>query len=290
MSRVRIGDFSELTVARDSEFGVYLDTGDGDILLPNKLVPAGARIGDRLRVFVYTDSEDRPVATTEKPRAIAGEIAVLEVVDVGRPGAFLDWGLEKDLFLPFREQTVELRAGDPVVVLVRVDERTDRVIATMRLEEHLTRTPQGYEPNQAVDVLVAGVSELGYTVVMDARDLAFAYADQSPEELYIGDARPGWVQRVRPDGRVDVTFRPPAKLAARRAGPEIIGKLEAAGGFLPYHDGSDPADIEREFGMSKKAFKRALAGLYRERRIALEPGGIRAVGASTSRRGPSRRR
>ena len=278
---IRIGDFNELRVTRNTEFGLRLEDqeGDGeDVLLPNAFVPAeGAAPGAVLRVFVYTDSEDRPVATTQEPFGIVGDVVPLEVVDVGNVGAFLDWGLDKDLLVPHREMSVPLEPGDEAVVLVRLDERTGRVVGTTRLEEHLSRAPSGFAPGQVVRALVAQRTPLGWTVALDAESLGFIYEDQAPEELRIGDSADGWVQRVRPDGRVDVTLRPPAKVAVKEDAPEILRALDRAGGFLALHDGSPPEEIERAFGISKKAFKRAIAGLYRQQKIVIEATGIRRV-------------
>lgn len=274
---LRIGDFNELPVARDSEFGLYLEADGEEVLLPNKYVPAGAHVGDVLRVFVYTDSEDRPVATTLEPHAVVGDVVSLEVLDVGDHGAFLDWGLEKDLFVPHREQAPPLHVGDDAVVLVMFDERSGRVIATTRLEEHLSRTPRGFAPGQPVRALIAQLTPMGYTVVLDSSSLGFIYEDQTPRDLRVGESASGWVQRIRPDGRVDVTLRPPAKLAKKEDAPFILDRLQEAAGFLPFHDGSDPDDIDRAFSMSKKAFKRAIATLYRQRRIVIEREGIRLV-------------
>jgi predicted RNA-binding protein (virulence factor B family) len=276
---VKLGDFNDLEISSWSEFGAYLTDGEDEVLLPNKYAPQGARPGHRLRVFVYSDSEDRPVATTDEPFAIVGEVAVLRVIDVGRPGAFVDWGLDKDLLIPFAEQDERLEVGDDAVVLVLLDRRTHRVIGTTRLEEHLTRTPRGFTAGRPVKLLVARLTPMGYAVVVDGDALGFVYEDQATEPLRVGDSRDGWIQRVRPDGRLDVTLRPPARLAAKDDAGRILEELERAGGFLPYHDGSDPEAIEDAFGISKKAFKRAIAGLYRERVITIDDDGIRRVTA-----------
>lgn len=274
---IHLGDFNDLEVARSGEHGLTLTDGRDRVLLPNRFAPRGARAGDRLRVFVYTDSEDRPVATTDEPFAVVGEVAVLCVIDTGRIGAFVDWGLDKDLLVPFAEQDEPLEPGDDAVVFVLLDRRSQRVIGTTRLEEHLTRTPRGFAAGGPVKLMVARVTPMGYTAVVDRRALGFIYEDQATEPLRAGDARDGWVQRVRPDGRLDVTLRPPARLAAGHDAQRILAALERAGGFLPYHDGSDPDAIEDAFGISKKAFKRALATLYRERVINIEADGIRVT-------------
>lgn len=287
--KLRIGEYNDLVVSRDSEFGLYLSAGDEEVLLPNKYVPACVSVGDSVRVFVYTDSEDRPVATTREPHAVVGDVVPLEVVDAGERGAFLDWGLEKDLFVPHREQSTRLRVSDVAVVLVTLDERSGRVIGTARLEQHLSRAPEGFAPGQGVRALVAQVTPLGYTVALDSESLGFVYEDQTPEPLRVGDSVPGWVQRIREDGRVDVALRAPSRLARKDDAAMILDRLREAGGTLPFHDASDPGEIEADFGISKKAFKRAVAALYRERKIVLRTEGIRLAGAGAEkRRGGSR--
>lgn len=272
---MKVGEFNALVARRNSEFGVYLDGGDQEILLPNKFVPPGLRLGETIDVFVYHDSEDRLVATTDEPHAQVGDVVPLEVVDVSQHGAFLDWGLDKDLFMPHREHAGVVQVGDEVVVLVRVDERSGRVVASARLEVYLSRTPAGFEPGQVVRALVASLTPLGYAVALDSESLGFIYEDQAPEPLKVGDAVDGWVQRVRVDGRVDVTLRPPARLAKQDDASAIFEKLKREGGFLALHDGSPPEDIDAAFGLSKKAFKRAIATLYRERKIVIADDGIR---------------
>lgn len=280
---MKVGEFNALVVRRNSEFGVYLESGDEEVLLPNKYVPPGVQLGETLDVFVYHDSEDRLVATTEEPFAQVGDVVPLKVVDLGEHGAFLDWGLDKDLFLPHREKAGEVRIGDEVVVLVRVDERSGRVVATARLEAYLSRTPSGFEPGQKVRALIATLTPMGYAVALDSESLGFIYEDQAGAALRVGDAVDGWVQRVRPDGRVDVTLRPPAQLARKDDAAVIYERLQRAGGWLDLHDGSAPEDIEREFAMSKKAFKRALATLYRERKIVIQSDGIKLSDAPRKR-------
>ena len=270
-----IGSFNELEVTRESEHGVYLGTPPDDVLLPVKYVPDGTQIGDRLRVFVYTDSEDRPVATTRTPHAVAGELALLPVVEVGKAGAFLDWGLEKDLLAPFREQAKPMIAGKSYVVWVYLDERSGRVAASSRIDRFLVKSRRGWRPGQAVQALFYQQTPLGYKVALEGRYPGLLYRDQAPARVRLGDRLTVYVQRVREDGRVDLMLQPPVKQVVEEGKPRILEELEAAGGFLPYHDGSDPEEIQRVFGMSKKSFKRAIGNLFKERRITIEASGIR---------------
>jgi predicted RNA-binding protein (virulence factor B family) len=265
-------------VLRRTRQGLYLGSEDDEVLLPGKYAPDDAHPGSRLRVFVHTDSEDRRVATTRKPKAVVGEFARLRVAQVGTMGAFLDWGLEKDLLAPFREQALRMAAGRTYLVRVCHDEKTGRLFASSRIQKFLS-PPRGLKSGKPVEMLVYELTPLGYNVILDHAFGGLLYHDQTPERLKVGDVRDGWVQRVRPDGGVDVTLRPTTKEAAAEGKPLILERLEAAGVFLPFHDGSAPAEIERVFGMSKKAFKRAMGNLFQERRILIEGDGIRLVPA-----------
>lgn len=280
MSKIQIGRFNDLEVLRRTKQGIYLGTDEEDVLLPDRYVPADARVGDRLKVFVYTDSEDRLVATTRKPAAVLGEFAMLEVVEVAKIGAFLDWGLEKDLLAPFREQALRMAEGRSYLVRVCLDEKTGRLFASSRITKYLS-PPRGLKSGKPVEVQVYELTPLGYNVILNQEFRGLLYHDQTPERLRVGDLWDGWVQKVRPDGGVDVTLRPTTKEAVVEGKPLILEQLEEAGGFLPYHDGSDPAEIERVFGMSKKAFKRAMGNLFRERLIVIEDDGIRLVSSGT---------
>lgn len=275
MTRLNIGGYDTLEFVRDTEFGVVLGRDGDEVLLPNRLVPTGTRPGDRLRVFVYTDSEDRIVATTQTPHAVVGEFAAMDVVDVAPHGAFLDWGLDKHLLVPHREQVTELAPGDRPVVRVFLDEASGRVAASTRVQKFLAPPPRGLRPGNVVAVLVVEVRPLGYDVILNDSFRGLIYTDQAPVPLVAGLRTRGWVQRLRPDGRVDATMRPPIREALVSEGDLILQRLGAAGGFLPLHDGSEPEEIQQALGLSKKAFKRAVGALYRQRRISLEDRGIR---------------
>jgi predicted RNA-binding protein (virulence factor B family) len=280
---IAIGSFNELTVLRDTEFGLFLGTAgtgpDGPaVLLPNKYVPDGTRIGDTLRVFVYTDSSDRPVATTLTPRAVVGDITVLRVVSLGTPGAFLDWGLEKDLLVPFREQARPMVMGGSYVVRICFDELSRRVIATSRIDRFLKGPAKGLRPGQEVGALIYARTPLGFKAVLDGHNRGLLYHDQTSAPPRLGDFLTAYVQRIRPDGLVDLMLNPTAKQAASEGKPLILELLEKAGGFLPYNDGTPPEVISDVFGMSKKAFKQAIGNLFRARQISIDPDGIRRVG------------
>jgi predicted RNA-binding protein (virulence factor B family) len=274
-----LGKRNTLPIVRQAPPGYYLDGGThGEILLPGRYVPPTATPGGMIDVFVYRDSEDRLVATTETPLAMVGDFAFLRVVSVTPSiGAFLDWGLEKDLLLPRREFAGGIRAGGHALVYVMLDERSDRIVATARLNRHLNLTPPNYTPGQAVKLIVESETPLGYKAIIDRAHLGLLYRAELAGPLSVGQALDGFIRTVRPDGKIDLGLDPAGH---RRLGPlsgQILAALTKAGGHLPYHDGSSPEEIRAAFGMSKKAFKQAIGVLYREHRIVIDPAGIRLV-------------
>jgi predicted RNA-binding protein (virulence factor B family) len=271
-----IGKRNTLTVLRGSTPGVYLDGGEhGDILLPNRYVPKGVVEGDQLDVFIYRDSEDRLVATTETPRATVGEVATLKVVGVNRQiGAFLDWGLAKDLLLPFREQTGPVQVGQEVVVRVYLDEQTQRLAASMKLDRDSAPEPPNYRSGQQVEFLITEKTPLGYKALVDGLHPGLLYHESVSVPVAIGQTLKGFVRALRPDGKIDLSlddagYRRVAPLALR-----IVEALQHAGGRLAFDDDSQPEAIRQAFGASKKAFKQALGTLYKARRIRFSKPGI----------------
>ena len=272
-----IGKRNTLTVLRDSTPGIYLDGGAlGEILLPNRYVPPRVAAGDRLDVFVYRDSEDRLVATTEIPRATVGETATLKVIGVNaRIGAFLDWGLAKDLLLPFREQTGSVAIGQEVVVRVYLDKKTQRIVASMKLDKDAPPPPPpSYRAGQQVDLHVTEKTALGFKALVDGTHTGLLYHDGISIPVAIGQKLKGYVRAMRPDGNIDLSlneagFRRVAPLAQR-----IVLALQSNGGKLDVDDATSPEAIRAAFGASKKAFKQALGTLYKSRRIRFTKPGI----------------
>ncbi len=270
------GRINRLPIARAVDFGVYLDAGEyGEILMPARYVPENAKPGDEIDAFLYCDSEDRMVATTEKPAAQAGEIAWLTCKAVSRFGAFMDWGLMKDLLVPFREQTVPMQEGKSYAVLVYVDEKSGRIAGTAHIEKHLNRGRPLYHPGTEVDLLIYGKSDLGYKALVDNRFSGLLYFSEAYKPLQPGERMKGYVDRVREDGKIDLRSRPAGYAPVQDTATEIMEKLKAAGGFLPFTDDSDPDEIRAVFGMSKKLWKKAAGALYRQRRILMDADGIR---------------
>lgn len=276
----QLGIRNSLRVVREAPPGLYLDGGTlGEILLPRRYIPANTKFGDHLDVFVYRDSEDRLVATTETPLAMVDECAFLRVVSV-KPGvgAFLDWGLEKDLLLPLREQTRPLRADEWVVARIAIDPKSDRIVATQRLNRWLDLTPAAYAAGQAVKLLIESVTPLGFRAIINHTHLGLLYHSDLANPLRIGQAVDGYVRAVRPDGKIDLALDP---AGYRRIGPlteQIMEALKESGGHLPFHDKTPPEEIRAAFNTSKKAFKQALGALYRAQRIIIEPDGFRLAG------------
>jgi predicted RNA-binding protein (virulence factor B family) len=277
MGRVAIiGKRNTLSIVRASAPGLYLDGGElGEILLPGRYIPADLKPKDKLDVFVYRDSEDRLVATTETPLAMIGEFAYLKVVSVNRNiGAFLDWGLAKDLLLPFREQESPVRVGDWAIVHVGLDEKTNRIIASSRLNRHLSRETPAYGKGQPVNLLILGRTPLGYNAIVENAHRGLLYHDNLAISLRPGQKVRGFVRAVRPTGKIDLRLDASGYERVAPLRGQIVQALEGNGGYLAFDDDSSPEAIREKFGVSKKAFKQALGKLYKERRIRFQNLGI----------------
>ncbi|MCC6353209.1 MAG: GntR family transcriptional regulator [Verrucomicrobiae bacterium] len=280
-----IGKRNTLRIVRDTPQGLYLDGGaHGEILLPNRYIPRDAAPGQSIDVFIYRDSEDRLTATTETPLAMVGDFAALRVVAVHRSvGAFLDWGLPKDLLLPFAEQDRPLAAGDLVVVAIALDPRSDRIYATTRLSKHVQRTPPNHEPGQPVDAIVARETPLGYVAIVDRSHLGLLYRANLGSPLAIGQQLRAYVDAVRDDGKIDLKADPSGYARVGSLADKILDALATQGGRLNLDDASDPADIRATFGCSKKAFKQALGALLKKRAIEFTAPGIRLAGPGSDK-------
>jgi len=275
-----IGRRHTLPVSRDSVHGLFLDAGDiGEILLPGRQPAGGPGEGDSVDVFVYRDSEDRLVATTATPLAMAGEYACLNVISVNRQiGAFLDWGLPKDLLLPFREQREPVYAGDKVVVYIFVDDKSDRIIATTRFARHLSRATPKYAPGQLVETLITSTSPLGYNAVVEGDHLGLLYQNEIGTQLEVGQKLSAYVSAVRPDGKIDLRLDAVGYQRVSALTDLILEALARQGGSFSIDDGSSPEAIREAFNVSKKAFKQALGWLYKKRLIEFTKPGVRLIG------------
>lgn len=270
-----LGKRNVLSVIRESSPGLYLDGGElGEILLPGRYIPRNLAQGQKLDVFVYRDSEDRLVATTETPNAMVGEFAYLKVINIHpQVGAFLEWGLAKDLLVPFREQEFPLRVGDWAIVYVCLDLKTNRILASTRLNRHLNREPAAYRDGQPVNLLVTGKTPLGYNAIVENAHRGLLYHSQLAVALKTGAKLKGFVRTVRAGGKIDLSLDASGYKRVAPLTNQIVEALQAADGKLAFDDDSSPAAIRQAFGVSKKAFKQALGKLYKSRRIIfLKPG------------------
>lgn len=275
---LNIGNYNTLRIIKILSFGAYLDGGEGkEILLPTRYVPDGAQVGDEVKVFIYHDNEGRLIATTLHPNAVVGEFAFMQVKSVNTMGAFLDWGLMKDLLVPYKEQKLTMREGKWYLVYVRLDHVTGRVMASARIEKFLNNIPPKYEFNQEVDLLVADDTEIGYKVIVNNLHWGMVYHNQVFQRLEKGEHLKGYVKEIREDDKLDISLTPLGYQKVDGIAQTILQALQMQNGFLPVHDKSDPEVIYSLFRCSKKAFKQAIGALYRQHRIALEPDGIRLI-------------
>lgn len=272
---LQIGCYNTLVVQREVDFGFYLNPKEEEVLLPSKYVPKNTRPGDSLRVFVYTDSEDRPVATTLTPKAVVGDVAFLRVNDTAAIGCFLDWGLEKDLLVPKNEQQSRMHVGKRYVVKVLLDKKSNRVYGSTRIDRHCQKATEDLGVGQQVRLMVYQFSKLGTLAVVDDQFLGLIYHSETFETLKIGDRRPGYIRHIRKDGKIDLSLKKPGHVSIDGSGQRIMAALKKAGGFIPCHDKSSPQKIAELFSMSKKEFKRAIGGLYKKRLIEISDQGIR---------------
>jgi predicted RNA-binding protein (virulence factor B family) len=275
---IQIGAYNRLEVARLTDHGMFLTDGEQDVLLPRKFVPEGVGEGESLRVFVSTDSEDRPVATTQRPKGVVGEFVALRAKQATHVGAFMDWGLDKDLLVPFAEQSRPIEEGQTYVVRILLDERTNRVIGSTRLGRFLQGDRSNLDEGQEVSLLIADVGPDGARAVIDSAYFGMVFPDEMHVRLRLGDSRRGYIKRIREDGGIALSLSPMGYQGALDESPRILERLRREGGFLPYGDKSSPEDIRREFGISKGTFKKAVGNLMKQGKIEQSQYGIRLRG------------
>jgi len=265
-------------VVKEVDFGIYLDGGDlGEILMPKRYVPEGTQPEDTIDAFIYLDSEDRLVATTEKPLAMVEEFALLEVVSVTPIGAFMNWGLPKDLFVPFREQRQPMEQGWKYLVYVYLDTNTKRIAASSKIEHYLDNIPVDYDVDEEVDLIIVNETDLGYNAIIDNCHLGVIFKNEVFQPLNPGDKVPGFIKKIRTDGKIDLCLQKAGYEKISPLADKIISELEKNQGFLPLTDKSSPEEIYKAFKVSKKNFKSAIGALYKKRMISLEENGIRLL-------------
>lgn len=285
MAKLQIGEYNTLTVLKvalregnGDPFGLYLDGGrEGEILMPQKYVPQGVEIGDELRVFVYLDQEERPIATTETPLATVGDFACLACSWVNEYGAFLNWGLTKDLFCPFREQKKRMQIGESYIVHVHLDEESYRLVASAKVERYFKEEQPTYKVGQPVDLLVWQKTDLGFKVIVDNSYAGLVYEDQVFQYLHTGDRVKGYIQMVRPDGKIDCRLQKTGQKHAEDFAETLLQYLKDNNGMCDLGDKSDAEDIKRRFQVSKKVYKKAVGDLYKRHLITISPLSIKLV-------------
>jgi hypothetical protein len=273
-----IGERASLPILHEKSFGLFLDGGElGEILLPHREIPRGCSIGESLDVFLYTDSEDRPVATVKSPKVMPGQFGRLKCVAVTGVGAFLDWGLPKDLLVPFREQKVRMDVGKNYLVHVHVDDQTGRVIASSRIARHMDLTPPDFRLEQEVDLIIFGKTDLGYKAIINGTHSGLIFANEVFQPLQPGEALKGYITALRPDGKINISLHPAGRAKVDDLESRILAELAARGGFWSIGDHSPAAEINDELGVSKRTFKQATGALFKKGRITIDNNGIRLV-------------
>ncbi|WP_370087158.1 S1 RNA-binding domain-containing protein [Ekhidna sp.] len=271
-----IGEYHTLEVDRITSPGAFLTDGETDVLLPTKYIPHGTKEGDELKVFVYRDSEDRIICTTQTPYAVVNEFAYLKVKDTSSVGAFLDWGIDKDLLVPFREQNNKLQRGHWCLVYLFLDVKTDRLAATAKIAKYFKREIT-VEEGEEVDLLIANTTELGVNVVINNSHRGLIYESDLFHDVLEGDRIKGYIKSIREDGKIDVSLRKEGLENLEMGAQQILDELKSNNGFLPLHDKSDPEEIQSLLQMSKKNFKRSVGILYKKKLIALKKDGIELI-------------
>jgi len=277
---IPIGQQQDLTILRHTTVGLFLgdEEGDEDVLLPNKYCPENFEIGEKLNVFVYRDHEERIIATNLKPKILLHQFALLRVTSVSNIGAFMDWGLEKELLVPFREQRQKMVEGRWYIVYLDLDKKTDRLYATNKIEKRLKNEPLTVLEGEAVDMIVMKKTDLGFSVIVNQLHEGLIFDSDIFTKLNIGDKIKGYVKQIRDDNKIDISLQPIGFENFNDPNCELVLlKLKAQKGFLPVTDKSTPEEIYSKFGISKKAYKKAIGTLYKQRKIILQPDGVKLV-------------
>lgn len=270
------GKNNTLTVLRITPPGIYLGNDDNDdvVLLPNKYIPAGAEVGQQLTVFIYRDSEDRLVATTLTPKIQLNEFSSLVVKEVNDYGAFLDWGLEKDLLVPYREQKIKMKKSERYIVYLYLDSETDRMVATSKIDRFLENEAEDLYRGDKVSLLIGENTDLGINVVVNKKYRGLLYRNEVFKKIYPGDETEGFVKSIREDGKIDISLQPQGVQNIDASAELVLEKLKSSKGFLALNDNSDPDSIMHKLQMSKKSFKKAIGVLFKQRLISIEEAGI----------------
>ncbi len=274
---IKIGGYNTLQVKRMVDFGVYLDDGNEGILLPKRFVPENVQVGDELNVFVYHDSENRIIATTQTPKGVAGDIVLLKAVSITMHGAFLDWGLMKDLFVPKSKQLTGMRVGGEYLVKIYIDEQTGRVAATEKIEPFLNNDSLTVVEKEQVQLTVYRRTDIGYVVIINNKHTGILHFNEIYRTIRVGDTFKGFIKTIREDNKIDVVAGTQGYKRVEDEAEKIVRLLRENNGYLPYHDKSAPEEIYDFFGMSKKTFKMTTGNLYKQRKIEFTKTGIKLI-------------
>jgi predicted RNA-binding protein (virulence factor B family) len=275
---MKIGQFNTLTIDRDTQVGLFLTDGKEDVLLPNKYVPKVFEIGEEITVFVYLDHEERPVATTLVPYIFLNEFALLRVNYVNQIGAFMDWGMEKDILVPFKEQARPMEKGKRYLVYLYMDEKTNRLVASSKTNQFLNNEDLSVEKGEEVDLIISHITEIGINVIINQKHKGLVYKDEVYDDaIRTGDKMKGYIKTIRPDGKIDVALNKQGFENIEPNSEIILNELRASRGFLRLNDNSNPEDIKTVLKMSKKTFKKAIGLLYKEKLIEIKDDGIYLV-------------
>lgn len=274
---INVGSYNELEVVKQLDFGIYLRDGDTEILMPTKWVPQDTKIGDKLNVFIFRDSDDRLIATTIEPYATANTFAFLEAKQVNQVGAFLDWGMDKDLLVPFREQSQRLEPGRSYVVFVYVDEETNRLTASTKLNRYIQNDNIELRDGDIVDLLIYSETDLGFNAIINNRYSGLIYKNEIYEAIRVGDKIKGYVKHVREDNKIDLSLQKSGFELVDDVKWRILNMMKQSDGFLSLTDNSSPEEIKAKLQISKKAFKKAIGALYRERLVKLTDKGVELI-------------
>ncbi len=275
---MKIGQYNSLKIDRDTQVGLFLTDGKDDVLLPNKYVPNVWEIGEELIVFVYLDHEQRPVATTLEPYILLNEFALLRVNYVNQVGAFMDWGMEKDILVPFKEQARPMEKGKRYLVYLYMDEKTNRLVASSKTNQFLSNDELTVENGEEVELIVSHITEVGINVIINEKHKGLLYKDQVYDDIRTGDRLRGYIKTIRPDNKIDVTLQMQGYQAIEPNAEKILSELRASRGFLRLNDDSHPEDIKTVLKMSKKTFKKAIGALYKDKLIEIKEDGIYLLG------------
>ena len=277
MSTINVGQFNLMRVDRKVDFGFYMDDGAEGVLLPKRFVPSGLQVGDTISVFVYHDSDNRLIATTQEPFAVVGDIAALKVVDITGQGAFLDWGLMKDLFVPVSQQLSSMRLGGKYLVKLYLDKQTGRVAATEKIDNQISNDILTVKEGEKVKLQVYRESDIGYVVIINNTHTGVLHHNEIYRAITVGDKFKGFIKKIYSDNRIDVAAGKTGFKRVEDEGEKIIRLLKENDGYLPYYDKSEPDDIYSFFSMSKKTFKMTIGNLYKQKKLSLEKTGIRLI-------------